>query len=360
MSEEKAAAQLASAEEKHGMNHPQLLEPLNSVFEIHLKAGNNARCEELLRRSLEICQQMQPPDPHGVKLAKQKLAWLKFSNQDFEGAESLFVEAIDAVTESPEQVEESVAQAIRCLVYFYLHVGKLKESEDLLHNLLNLYQNQNQDPGYKSAFVFMAIAVVAEANQESDKSKLYLEKAAGIIKDKCAIGYTVDFLSLSEIISLYFNQERKQEALELAALTMLESEDSSWPHNPQAALALAKLAEYMRGQRKFKQAEALYKRALAIKEFLCGKDDPDYAGLCLNLGNMYLGLRKYADAEPLVKDAMKARVKNFGSEHPAVAACVETYATILRKTKRVALANKLDHRAREIRSGFVLRRGGAR
>ena len=346
-------AQLLSVEEKHGKEDPSVLPALNDAAEFHLFKKNYERAEELLLRAATIAGKLTPSNNEQLKLSKQRLAWLYFLQEKYDDANTFFLQALDVSMADPNANEDSKAQAIRCLIYFFIRSGQLQEAENSLHNLLTLFQASHKESEYQSAFVLMALAVIADARQAPEASKAYAGKAALIIKDKCAIGYTVDFLSLSEIISLYFGQERKAEALELVACTMLESEDLYWTHNPVAGEVLTLLAEFMRGQRKFKQAESIYKRAIAIKELATGSDDPDLACLSMNLGNMYLGLRKYADAEPLVKSAMKSRVKHYGAEHPAVAACVETYATILRKTKRAALANKLDVRAREIRSACV-------
>lgn len=346
-------AQLSSAEEMHGTANPFILPAINDAAEFHLFRGNYQRAEELLKRAAEIAAKQEPSANEQSKLAKQKLAWLYFMQARFEESGAYFLQALDVSMADPNAGEDSKAQAIRCMIYFFLRSGQLQEAENALHNLLSLFQQNKQESHYQAAFVLVSLAVVADARQAPEASRGYAEKAALIIKDKCAIGYTVDYLSLSEIINLYFSQDRKAEALELVACTMLESEDLYWTHNPVAGEVLSLLAEFMRGQRKFKQAESIYKRAIAIKELTTGPENPDLAGLSMNLGNMYLGLRKYADAEPLVKQAMKARVKYYGAEHPAVAACVETYATILRRTKRAALANKLDMRAREIRSACV-------
>jgi tetratricopeptide (TPR) repeat protein len=346
-------ASLASAEELSGHDNPSILAPLNAVAEFHLLKKNFERAEELLLRAAAIAGSESPANSENVKLSRQKLAWLKFLQGKNDDAEPFFQKAIEAVMADENATEESVAQSVRSLVYFYLKSEKWAEAEAALQKLLKVYEHPKQESTYQSAFVLISMAVVAAAREQASESALYTEKAAAIIKDKCAIGYTVDYLSLSEIINLYFLQERKADALELVGCTMLECEDSYWPHNPIAGDVLSSLAEYMRAQRKFKQAESIYKRAITIKELCCDAADPDLARLSLNLSNMYLGLRKYADAEPLIKNAMKARVKYYGVHHPSVAACVETYATILRKTKRASLANKLDVRAREIRSACV-------
>jgi len=346
-------ASLQSAEEVNGKDNPSILGPLNDVAEYHLLKRNYERANELLQRAAAIEEGESPSSPEKVKLARQKLGWSKFLQEKFDEAETYFLQAFEVMITDQNASEEGIGQALRTLIYFYLKTGNLADADDSLKKLLNVYQQPNHESSYQVAYAIVALGVIAEARGAGDESAQYMEKAAAIVKDKCAIGYTVDYLSLSEIINLYFQQDRKLEAQELCMCTMLENEDLFWPHNPVAGEVLSSLAEFMRAQKKFKQAESLYKRAILIKQRSSVPGDPLLSQLALSLSNMYLGLRKYADAEPLIKDALKSRVVQFGVYHPSVAACVETYATILRKTKRVSLANRLDTRAREIRLACV-------
>lgn len=346
-------ANLHSAEEMHGRENPELLGPLNAAAQFHLSEHNYSRAEDLFNRAAAIAAALSPANHEQVKLSKQKLGWLFFLQNKNSEAEGMLLHALEAVNNDVDANEDGIVHAIRSLIYFYISTEQLAKAETALEKLLAVFQAKHQANSYQAGYALISLAVVCDKKGDLDSSKVNAEKAAAIIKDKCAIGYTVDYLSLSEIINLYYGQERKAEALELVACTMMEGEDLYWTHNPVAARILSSLAEYMRGQKKFKQAESIYKRAIAIKELNGTIADEEFSLLTMNLGNMYLGLRKYADAEPLVKLAMKTRVKLFGSNHPSVASCVETYATILRKTKRIALANKLDFRAREIRSECV-------
>ena len=346
--------QLDEAQTQLGPNDPSILPALNLCAEHHLLTKNFERAEALFRRALDITESETPRSSERVKLATQKLAWLCTILNRTDEAEELFHRAVDVIEADREASEESIAHAIRCRIYFYLSLNELQQAEDNLLKLLNIYQRSGQN-SYQSAFCLVALAVINSVQDDASTSKDFADRAAEIIKDKCAIGYMVDYLSLAEIINLYFGQQRLKEAHELVACTMLECEDAFWPHNPKAADTLTALAEFMRGQKKYKQAESIYKRAITIRELFYDKADAELARLALNLGNMYLGLRKYSDAEPLVKQAMRTRVRCHGVEHPSVAACVETYSTLLRKTKRTQLANKMDIRAREIRYACVAR-----
>ncbi len=57
-----------------------------------------------------------------------------------------------------------------------------------------------------------------------------------------------------------------------------------------------------------------------------------------------------AEAESLFKRALAIREKTLGPDHPDVAASLESYATLLRKTHRASEAITMEKRARVIKS----------
>ncbi len=59
---------------------------------------------------------------------------------------------------------------------------------------------------------------------------------------------------------------------------------------------------------------------------------------------------KYAEAEPLYKRALKIREKALGKNHPHVATVCENMAELYKKIGKESKAEKLEERARKIRS----------
>jgi tetratricopeptide (TPR) repeat protein len=78
-------------------------------------------------------------------------------------------------------------------------------------------------------------------------------------------------------------------------------------------------------QRKYDQAEPLYRRAIEIHEKVLGKDHPsvalDYNGLALLLQDQ----GKYDQAEPLYRGAIEIFQSKLGSDHPNTVATRENY-----------------------------------
>jgi hypothetical protein len=71
-----------------------------------------------------------------------------------------------------------------------------------------------------------------------------------------------------------------------------------------------------------------------------------------NLAILYDTQKKYDAAEQLYKRALAIWEKSLGSDHPHVASGLESYATLLRSTKRQNEAIKLEARASAIRAKY--------
>lgn len=61
-------------------------------------------------------------------------------------------------------------------------------------------------------------------------------------------------------------------------------------------------------------------------------------------------MQKEATANSIYQRALEIREKALGPEHPDVAASLENYADLLRKTNREAQAEELEVRAEAIRA----------
>ena len=77
------------------------------------------------------------------------------------------------------------------------------------------------------------------------------------------------------------------------------------------------------------EAEALYRRALAIAEKSLGPDHPDIANRLINLGSLLRDMNRRSEAEPLLRRALKIDEKSFGPVHPNVARDLDSLAGLL-------------------------------
>ena len=90
--------------------------------------------------------------------------------------------------------------------------------------------------------------------------------------------------------------------------------------------------------------------ALAIAEKALGPEHPHVATSLNNLAELYRAQGKYAQAEPLYRQALAIVEKALGPEHPGIATMLENYARMLRVLNRHDEAEKMEARAQAIRA----------
>lgn len=116
--------------------------------------------------------------------------------------------------------------------------------------------------------------------------------------------------------------------------------------DPRLSISLNNLARLYLGQKRYEEAENLCSRALAIAEGQRGPGHPDVAVSLNNLAAVYREQGQYDRAEPLYKEAL-AIWEKVGAKNPrGLATTLENYATLLRKTNRHAEADAMESRAK--------------
>jgi len=98
-------------------------------------------------------------------------------------------------------------------------------------------------------------------------------------------------------------------------------------------------------QGRYAEAEALFKRSLAIWEKALGADHPHVALSLNNLAVLYRIQGQDGQAEPLCKRSLGIREKALGPVHPHVAESLENLARLYGPTNRMKEAEVLEKRA---------------
>lgn len=130
----------------------------------------------------------------------------------------------------------------------------------------------------------------------------------------------------------------------------LEQAQAFGPQDPRLASTLNNLGVLYYAQGKYREAEPIHKRALAIREKVLGRENADVAQSLNNLASVYGALGRLAEAEALYARCLAIREQALGKNHPEVAKTLENYAEVLRIRGRRAEAAKMEARAKAIRT----------
>ncbi len=148
---------------------------------------------------------------------------------------------------------------------------------------------------------------------------------------------------LVALAALLDGQRKYGEAEKLYRRALAIFERAYGRNHHDVAVTLNNLAALYQAQGIGTKPEPLYRRALAIKEKLLGPDHPDVAMTLNNLGVFYRAIGKFADARLCSERAAGIFEKALGASHPKVATALWNYAGLLR-----AEASVVEKRARRI------------
>ncbi len=122
--------------------------------------------------------------------------------------------------------------------------------------------------------------------------------------------------------------------------------------DPRLAASLAGLAQIKYLQRDFQQAEALFKRALAIRERRLGDKHPDVAATLNSLARLYFHRNDHLAAAPLLMRLLAIKQEALGAHHPEVAVILTSLAKVRLAEHQYEDAEQLARRALLIREGI--------
>lgn len=124
--------------------------------------------------------------------------------------------------------------------------------------------------------------------------------------------------------------------------------------SPEAARLLNQTASYLKARYRYKEAEPLYQRTLAIRERVLGPEHPDTARSLNDLGQLYRMLGRDDRAEPLFKRALGICEQVLGPEHPDTATILNNLAAMFYHARgKFEEAEPLYQRALAIRERML-------
>jgi tetratricopeptide (TPR) repeat protein len=115
--------------------------------------------------------------------------------------------------------------------------------------------------------------------------------------------------------------------------------------SPEAALLLNETGYYLKQRGRYREAEPLYQRALAIREQELGAEHTDTAISLNSLASLYYAQGKSEEAVPMFQRVLNIRERTLGSAHPDTAGSVFWLAFIAHQQQHYEQARLLYERA---------------
>ena len=158
-----------------------------------------------------------------------------------------------------------------------------------------------------------------------------------------------DLGELRKRIQQLFDARNDTEALPLAETYLKRALERHGERHAEFASAIFWLAKVNELAARHAEAEAQFKRSLAIRETVLGRDQYSVAASLDNLARLYQAQGRYPEAEPLFKRALAIAEKALGADHLAVGIQLNNLAALYRDQGRYGETEPLHKRALAIR-----------
>ena len=320
---------LAITEKAFGADHPDVVWPLNNLALVYVDQGKYADAEALYKRALAIREKALGAEPSRCGASLNNLASVYRKQGKYADAEGLHKRALAIKEKALGADHPDVAKTLNNLAIVYADQGKYADAEALYKRALAIKEKAlgADHPDVAGTLNNLAIVYWAQGKYADAEG---LHKRALAIREKALGAEHPDVaLTLNNLAGVYARARqvrRRRAALQARAGDQGEGARCKttpmWPHPSTTWPSVYD------DQGRYADAEALYKRALAIAEKALGQDHPDVGTTLNNLARVHRNQGKYADAEPLYKRSLAIREKAFGAVHPAVAMTFDNLAIL--------------------------------
>ena len=155
--------------------------------------------------------------------------------------------------------------------------------------------------------------------------------------------------TLNDLGVLYGIQNRDIEAEALFKRALAINEKAFGRQHPTVVLAWQNLSVIYASQNKFSEAHKAARESLEISLQLFGAYNPRIGSICRTLATVYALQGKYEEAERFAERSIAILESTLGERHPETAQSLEMMVTLMWKTHREREARNLEARLNTIR-----------
>ncbi|MEQ1676278.1 MAG: tetratricopeptide repeat protein, partial [Chitinophagaceae bacterium] len=285
---------------------------LHNLASLYYKTGQYQKAENFFLRAIEITKSIAGENDSTYASTLNSLAVLYESMGQYEKAEPMFLQAIGIRKKIFGENHPNYATVLNNLAIYYKDIGQYEKAEPLFLRSLQIRKKAvgENHPDYAASLNNLASSY-EDLGQYEKAESLYV--LSGDIRKRLKGPNHPDYAaSLNNLAGLYTvrGQYEKAEPLMIRAMEIWKTvlgED-----HPDYALALNNLgAFYRKSQTQYTKAEAYYIKAIQLRKKLLGENHPLSADSQTDLALLYLQMKQYEKAEPLLVSGSTIFLQNM-------------------------------------------------
>ncbi|MGV0106588.1 hypothetical protein NSTCB13_05408 [Nostoc sp. DSM 114160] len=283
---------LKVAENRLGLEHPDIATSLNNLAALHKSTGRYSEAEPLYQQALELIKHLLGDDDPILATSLNNLAELYRYQGRYSEAEPLYQQALEMRQRLLGYNHPDVANSLNNLALLYSSTRRYSEAEPLYQQALELKKHLLGDNHPDIAINLNNLAALYKSTGRYSQAELLFQQAL----------------------------EMKQRLL--------------GDNHPDVANSLNNLASLYCSTGRFKEGECLYQEALELHKRVLGDNHPDVATSLNNLAGLYCSTGRFSEGKPLFEQALAICERTLGVGHPDTIMVRGNYARFLREAYR--------------------------
>jgi len=290
---------------------------MDAIGRVDLSLGRLDQAAPLLEGALAARRKALGPASLEVAQSLDHVAAVRFQRSDFKGSEQLLRQSLALKRGLPGDHAVEVARTLNQLGDTLAKTGAPKAAEPLHREALAAARRAEGREGPTVAASLIALA--SRLNEQADYPAAEAMLQQGLAMESRLLGdQNADVINHRQALTgLLINQGKFKEG-EAEVRHMIEVERKIVGEGPDLAELYNNLAVTLTGEGRFPEAEALYRRSLAIFRTAYGDSDYRVAETLGNLGGSLEGEKKFEEAVAAHQQALEIRQRLYGSKGPEV------------------------------------------
>ncbi len=290
---------------------------MDAIGQVDLGLGRIDQAAPLLEGALSVRRKVLAPGSLEVAQSLDHLAAVRFERSDFKGSEQLLRQSLRLKRGLPGDPALEVARTLNLLGDTVARKGDPKAAETLHGQALAAARRAE---GWEGLTVSASlIAMARRRDEQADYPAAEKLLSQGLAMETRLQGEeNADVLSHREALAELLINQGKFKECEAVVRHAIQVERRILGEGPELAALYNDLAVALTGQRRFPEAESLYRSSLAGLRAAYGNSDYRVAEALGNLGGALEGENKFAAAAAAHQEALEIRRRLYGPRGPEV------------------------------------------
>ncbi len=324
---------------------------LNSLAASYYKQGKLFEAERYYIEELEIQKQLLKPSSLSIAITANNLAAIYQKLGDDDNAEKYFQWALNLCKDAPSTPEEEnqLADILNNLALFYEKKSNFSDAKDMVQKALELEKKMTGTPGIIDKVRSLLVLAGIEKSFDVDASENHYLEASKIIDTQLASRNDLLCEALEKHAELLLSERRFTEAEPVFRRSLESCEQAHGLSHPSVAERLSEFSLLFRRTGRPEEGGALLRRALSIQEKTIGVDTAPYLSTVHRLAACLADQKRYKEADDLYEEVLPKLKDRLGPDHPFVADTLDNWANYAEQSGKKEQAEELHSQAKMMR-----------